>query len=84
MLQSIEYYDIMLETWNELTITMPSRIIKFGCVAINSTEIIVAGGIFGDNKNEQFSYVNTTYKLDLYTNKWTVLPKMNTRRVLSN
>lgn len=63
---------------------MPSRIIKFGCVAINSTEIIIAGGIYGDQKNEQFTYVNSCYKLDLYTNKWTVLSKMNVRRVLSN
>jgi hypothetical protein len=61
---------------------MPSRIIKFGCVAINSSEIIIAGGIFGDNKSESFTYVNSSYKLDLYTNKWTVLPKMGTRRVL--
>jgi hypothetical protein len=72
----------MMEEWTELKIQMPSRIIKFGCVAINSTEILIAGGIYGDNKNEQFSYVNTCYKLDLYTNKYTVLPKMNTRRVL--
>lgn len=62
---------------------MPSKIIKFGCVAINSTEIIISGGIYGGD-NEQFTYVNTSYKLDLYTNKWTVLPKMNNRRVLDS
>lgn len=62
---------------------MPSKIIKFGCVAINSSEIIIAGGIHGGD-NEQFTYVNTSYKLDLYTNKWTVLPKMNCRRVLDS
>lgn len=63
---------------------MPSRIIKFGCVAINSSEIMLCGGIFGDQRNEQFSYVNTAYKLDLYTNKWIVLPRMNARRVLDS
>ena len=84
ILAAIEQYDVMLETWTELNILMPSRIIKFGCVAINSSEIIIAGGIFGDNKNEQFSYVNNAYKLDLYTNKWTILPKMGQRRVLGN
>lgn len=70
--------------WTEITIIMPSRIIKFGCVAINSSEIIIAGGIYSDPKNEQFSYVNTAYKLDLYTNKWNILPKMGSRRVLSH
>mmetsp|Transcript_40334 Transcript_40334/g.38804 ORF Transcript_40334/g.38804 Transcript_40334/m.38804 type:complete len:179 (-) Transcript_40334:37-573(-) len=84
MLTSIEQYDIMMEQWAELNISMPSRIIKFGCVAINSTEIIVAGGIYGDNKSEQYSYVNSSYKLDLYTNKWSILPKMSIRRVLSS
>lgn len=63
---------------------MPSRIIKFGCVAINSSEIMICGGIYGDPRNEQFSYVNTSYKLDLYTNKWIVLPRMSTRRVLDS
>ena len=42
----------MLDMWTELTIIMPSRIIKFGCVAINSSEIIICGGIFSDPKNE--------------------------------
>jgi hypothetical protein len=42
----------MTELWTELSIVMPARIIKFGCVAINSSEIIIAGGIFGDQKNE--------------------------------
>lgn len=83
MLGSIEQYDIMLEKWLELSISMPSKIIKFGSIAINSTEIIIVGGIFGDSKNDQFSYVNSAYKLDLYTNKWTILPKMSSRRVLS-
>jgi hypothetical protein len=43
----------MLESWTELTIMMPSMLLKFGCVAINSSEIIISGGIYGDNKNEQ-------------------------------
>jgi len=63
---------------------MPTRIIKFGCVAINSTEIIISGGIYGDQRNEQFSYVNTAYKFDLYSNKWTILPRMFSRRVLDS
>ena len=84
ILPSIEQYDIMLESWTELTINMPSRIIKFGCVAINSTEVIICGGIYGDSKSDSYSYVNSAYKLDLYTNKWTILPKMQQRRVLSN
>ena len=83
MLTSIEQYDLIMEQWQELPLSMPSRIIKFGCVAINSTEIIIAGGIYGDNKSEQFSYVNNCYKLDLYVNKWSILPKMIVRRVLS-
>jgi hypothetical protein len=52
MMSSIEQYDIMMEVWTELNIAMPSRIIRFGCVAINSTEILIAGGIYGDNKTE--------------------------------
>eukprot|EP00347_Sterkiella_histriomuscorum_P008359 403345403 len=84
IISSIEQYDVMQDTWTEVNVLMPSRIIKFGCVAINSSEILLCGGIFGDSKNEQFSYVNTSYKFDLYTNKWTVLPRMFSRRVLDS
>ncbi len=45
---------------------------------------MLCGGIYGDPRNEQFSYVNTSYKLDLYSNKWIVLPRMSTRRVLDS
>lgn len=51
---SIEQYDIMIDSWTELNVIMPARIIKFGCAAFNSSEIVIAGGIYGDNKNEQF------------------------------
>ena len=73
-----------MDKWTELQIMMPSKIIKFGCVAINSSEIIIAGGIYGGENEQQFTYVNTAYKLDLYSNKWTVLPRMNARRVLDS
>ncbi|CDW81240.1 kelch motif family protein [Stylonychia lemnae] len=84
IISSIEQYDIMQDSWAEMNIIMPTRIIKFGCVAINSSEVIICGGIFGDQKNEQFSYVNTAYKFDLYANKWTILPRMFSRRVLDS
>ena len=42
----------MIDSWTELNILMPTRIIKFGSAAYSNTEILIAGGIYGDTKNE--------------------------------
>lgn len=84
IVMSIESFDpVANQKWNLLNVNMPSRIIKFGAAVVNSNEVLIAGGIYGDQKND-YSYVNTVYRFDLYSQKWTILPKMSQRRVMSN
>jgi len=81
-LDSIEKYDALLDTWTTLSIKIPLRIAKIGVSVLEKgRSIILCGGIFSNQDNE-FSYINTAYKLDFETTKWTKMPNMNENRVL--
>ena len=85
---TIEFYNIMLDKWTNLSINMPLRLAKYGLGKIEENQIIIAGGLLidGGNKNQaqisSYSCVNTVYKFDCNTLKWTKLAKLNFRRTL--
>ena len=51
-----------------------------GCLEPDRS-ILVWGGLYADEESA-FSYINTWYKLDLKTEKWSKLPKMLNSRIL--
>ncbi|CDW72594.1 kelch motif family protein [Stylonychia lemnae] len=84
---TIEFYNIMLDKWTSLTITMPIKLAKYGLAKIEENQIVIAGGLLVDNQstrssgeNTNYSCVNTAYKFDCNTLKWTKLSKLNFRR----
>jgi N-acetylneuraminic acid mutarotase len=84
---SIEVYNTMLDKWTMLHIPMPIKIAKYGLAKIEENQIVIAGGLLIDNsstrstvENTSYSCVNTVYKFDCNTLKWTKLAKLNFRR----
>lgn len=89
---TIEFYNIMLDKWTLLSITMPIKIAKYGLAKVDENQIIIAGGLLVDNSSSgggggtsagdssSYSCVNTVYKFDCNTLKWTKLAKLNFRR----
>eukprot|EP00347_Sterkiella_histriomuscorum_P015469 403356908 len=88
---SIEYYNIMLDKWTILSLTMPIKLAKYGLAKIEENQIVIAGGLLVDNSSTRsssndtgggasYSQVNTVYKFDVNTLKWTKLSKLNFRR----
>lgn len=84
---TIEFYNIMLDKWTLLSITMPIKIAKYGLAKVEENQIVIAGGLLVDNSstrssgdNASYSCVNTVYKFDCNTLKWTKLAKLNFRR----
>jgi N-acetylneuraminic acid mutarotase len=84
---SIEFYNIMLDKWTLLSITLPIKIAKYGLAKIEENQIVIAGGLLVDsgsnrsaNDSASYSCVNTVYKFDCNTLKWTKLAKLNFRR----
>lgn len=79
----------MLDKWTLLSINLPLKIAKYGLAKIEENQIVIAGGLLVDstastnsNQNANYSYVNTVYKFDCNTLKWTKLAKLNFRRTL--
>jgi N-acetylneuraminic acid mutarotase len=86
---SIEFYNIMLDKWTLLSISLPLKIAKYGLAKVEENQIVIAGGLLVDNvttrsnnTNASYSCVNTVYKFDCNTLKWTKLAKLNFRRTL--
>ena len=79
----------MLDKWTMLSISMPLKLAKYGLAKAEENQIVIAGGLLIDNSstrsatdNASYSCVNTTYKFDCNTLKWTKLNKLNFRRTL--
>lgn len=81
VLDSIEKYDAMLDTWSLINLKVPVKIAKIGVSILDQYSIIICGGIYS-NEDDEFNYVNTVYKLDLINEKWSKLPTMYEPRVL--
>lgn len=91
---TIEFYNVMLDKWTIITITMPIKLAKYGLAKVEENQIVIAGGLIVDNSSTRsssdhgshsgasFSQMNTVYKFDCNTLKWTKLAKLNFRRTL--
>ena len=77
----LKKYDSILDIWLLLSVKIPIKIAKIGVSTIDSSKIIIWGGIFS-NSEEEFNYINTVYQLDLKDWKWSKMPSMNESRVL--
>jgi N-acetylneuraminic acid mutarotase len=81
-LDTIERYDAFLDHWKTLELKVPLKIAKVGVSIFEPNKsIIICGGIFSD-ENEEFSYINTVYKLDFDAEKWIKMASMHESRVL--
>jgi hypothetical protein len=80
-LDSIEKYDATLDVWIQLKLVIPIKIAKLGVSTLDSSSILICGGIFA-NEMEEFDYISNAYKLDFMTEKWIKLPNMSYKRVL--
>lgn len=86
-INSIEYYNMMLDKWTSISISMPIKIAKYGLAKLDENQIVIAGGLLIDNSSTRslgesasYSCVNTVYKFDCLSLKWTKLAKLNFRR----
>ena len=80
-LDSIEKYDAMLDIWNEITVKLPIKTSNIGISDfITNESIIIWGGMFANSDNE-YSYLDTVYKMDLDGEKIFKLPRMNEKRI---
>lgn len=66
---------------------MPLRLAKYGLAKMDDGSIVIAGGLLAESNisgREASSYqcVNTVYKFDCNTLKWSKLAKLNFRRAL--
>jgi len=66
---------------------MPIKLAKYGLAKTEENQVVIAGGLLVDNsstrsstENASYSCVNTAYKFDCNTLKWTKLSKLNFRR----
>lgn len=80
----------MLDKWTFLSISMPLKLAKYGLAKTDDNQILIAGGLLVDSSSTRsvtatqgsYSCVNTVYKFDANTLKWTKLAKLNFRRTL--
>jgi hypothetical protein len=68
---------------------MPLKLAKYGLAKLEENQLVISGGIILDNastrsaaENASYSCVNTVYKFDCNTLKWSKLAKLNFRRAL--
>jgi len=71
ILNSIEKYDILADTWISYFIRLPEKLAKMGVVNYNSRKIIIMGGI-----DSSYRIVNKVMEFDLLTNKFRNLNDM--------
>ena len=80
-LDTIEKYDAMLDIWNEITVKLPLKISNVGVVDfITNESVMIWGGMFLSSESE-YSYLDTTYKMDLDGEKIFKMPRMNDKRI---
>ena len=82
---SIEVYNLMLDKWTVLSVALPLKLAKFGLAKLEENQVVIAGGLLVDGASASreagsYSCVNTAYKFDCNTLKWTKLAKLNFRR----
>jgi len=79
VLNNIEKYDVITDTWVSLYYKLPIPLAKFGSCAIDKNTIMIAGGITAD-----FELSSSSYSLDLKTIKWNMKQSMKTAKLLSS
>mmetsp|Transcript_248 Transcript_248/g.256 ORF Transcript_248/g.256 Transcript_248/m.256 type:complete len:357 (+) Transcript_248:1060-2130(+) len=93
---SIEFYNIMLDKWTLLSICMPLKLAKYGLCKVDDSHLIIAGGLLSESTSSSktgnqnlsnsmatsYTCVNTVYKFDCNTLKWSKMAKLNFRRTL--
>ena len=81
LLDTIEKYDAILDTWIEISVTLPFKIAKLGAAELIPDEsILLWGGQYHDET--ALSNTNTVYKFDLKQEKLYKMISMNQKRTL--
>ena len=79
ILQSVEKYDTISDTWNVMYFKLPRPLAKLGSCLIGDTGILIAGGMSKD-----FEPTAEVWELSLTTLAWTQKPSMRAPRLASS
>ena len=71
VLDSIEKYDILSDTWISLHFKLPAPLAKHGCTLIEKGQIMICGGCSSD-----FEPLRETYILNMQSIKWQIKTPM--------
>ena len=79
ILQSIEKYDTLSDTWNVMYFKLPHPLAKTGCCLISDTALLIAGGMSKD-----FEPTADVWELSLTSLAWTQKASMRAPRLPSS
>lgn len=70
----------MMDRWSPVKLKMPKKLAKIGIGVIDSDSILICGGIYGNEENE-YTYLDDAFKLNLRAMTFTEMPPMNEKRI---
>lgn len=79
VLQSIEKYDTLNDTWTKMFFRLPKPIAKLGSCLLDDNNIFICGGMSKD-----FEPSNETWEFNLLTQEWRELMSMHAPRLTSS
>jgi hypothetical protein len=79
VLNNVEKYDVITDTWVSLYYKLPIPLAKLGAWVIDKKTIMIAGGITAD-----YEASDSWYALDLQTIKWNMKQSMKVAKLLSS
>lgn len=77
VIQTIEKYDTISDSWLQVYFKLPMPLAKLGAVVVDNKQILVCGGV-----SDNFEPTRAAYSLDLTTVKWSKKAMMNHPRLV--